>query len=315
MMPQLGLLLLLFGASSGLAPSPGELSRRCLLGAVMTPVPALATADFLKDVPYEDDEEEEELSMEEQLLDPIVEKAKIRALEGKGRNNRDVTEKVRFEFRIARPDGSFSTRENDEDPPIFGGLDFGLFGGMVPANVALFLDFALGTDGLQYSAMESNFGSLVMARRPLQLEFRDLFGEQVLFLGDRAFFDGDDQTIAKKAKEEISLLKHDGPGLLTRRKGDVYDFGITTRAAPELDDEWTVFGKVLKDTSGLLPRIINLPVYSDDAKNDSPIARDVYKAQRDTFRNVAEALNDSRRDAVYPGKILRRVEITQVFLE
>ena len=244
--------------------------------------------------------------------------------------SRRVTATVRVSARVARSDGTFSVRDNDEDPPLFGDVDLQLFGEAAPAAVALFLGSALGdpaapdTPTYARSLVDERRGaSLVVGGRIKGLSERDIFGERVL-VNTR---DGSEAlsprgaSVAAKLGRERSGLPHDGPGLLTRRRGDagvdLTAFGLTLKASPQLDPDYEVFGAVARDDSNVLAKIASLGVYSMDAvgpSTDVPLAAEIYRAQKDAFRGAAKAIGDGRANAVFPGKILRRVEVTRVQL-
>ena len=128
-------------------------------------------------------------------------------------------------------------------------------------------------------------------------------------------------SVAARLGRERSPLPHDARGLLTRRRSDagadVTAFGVTLKAAPQLDPDYAVFGAVLRDDGRLLEKIESLGVYSLDAVGPStevPLAAEIYRAQKDAFRGAARAIGDGRANSVFPGKILRRVEVTRVQL-
>lgn len=127
--------------------------------------------------------------------------------------------------------------------------------------------------------------------------------------------------------KETKRLPHNSRGLLTHRSLDVTPtFGITTRSStPELDSTNIVFGQVLSDDSSraFLQLVQDLPTYSlerqrvgdpREATVVDGVAAAVFNSQRVFFRGAAKTLGDSRIDKVYEGKLLRRVEITQVGL-
>jgi hypothetical protein len=102
-------------------------------------------------------------------------------------------------------------------------------------------------------------------------------------------------------------------------------FGITTRASPELDSTNIVFGQVLLDDSSreFLNKCQDLPTYSMERPKGDPrqeskavedVAAAVFNSQREFFRGAAKTFGDSRANKVYEGKLLRRVEVTQVGL-
>ena len=317
-------------------------TRRGVLSSVaavscLSPHLASAKAGFLRDVPLESLEEtasqfdnpEEEVIVPKVANSPVA-RAQERALTSPANKKRaTVTETVRLNVRVSRSDGTFAVRDDDEDRPFFGALDVGLFGEAAPANVALFLEFALNSpmrDDFSYSRSvfdeKAENGALAIGGRVRGVEERSLFQglERILVYRDKELLSSKrERKIASlAAKEGPTFRSHDAPGLLTRRRGatgtDLIDFGLTLRAAPELDANWVVFGKLTNDNDeglALIDRIASLPTYSDEAITDSALAAQVFRAQKETFRNVATAIGDSRVSSVFRGKILRRVEITQ----
>ena len=139
-------------------------------------------------------------------------------------------------------------------------------------------------------------------------------------------------------------ISHDSIGLLTHRQLDLTPtFGITTRAdTTQLNPTHTVFGQVIMNPSAeeFLRRVTKLPTYSvngpvvspsfmlstsssspqefgNDKEPNSVVSFSkaaLYKTQREFFRNTAKTFGDSRVNKLYDGKILRRVEVTQVGL-
>ena len=193
----------------------------------------------------------------------------------------------------------------------------------------MFLAAALGdpdaseTPTFARSLVDERRGSLVVGGRIKGLGERDIFGERVL-VNSR---DGSEAlsprgaSVAARLGRERSPLPHDARGLLTRRRSDagadVTAFGVTLKAAPQLDPDYAVFGAVLRDDGRLLEKIESLGVYSLDAVGPStevPLAAEIYRAQKDAFRGAAKAIGDGRANSVFPGKILRRVEVTRVQL-
>ena len=113
--------------------------RRRLLGTAAAAWPAAAGAApaWLADVPTE--------SASEALAPPRpremprapaassresdrVVAAQKAALAAEPRPSRAVTATLRLSVRVARADGTFSVRDDDPDPPVFGDLDLGLYG-------------------------------------------------------------------------------------------------------------------------------------------------------------------------------------------
>jgi cyclophilin family peptidyl-prolyl cis-trans isomerase len=137
-------------------------------------------------------------------------------------------------------------------------------------------------------------------------------------------------------------ISHNTIGLLTHQQLDATpNFGITTRNDTTLlNPTHTVFGKLVLNKDGLefLNRVTALPTYSVDRPvitssspssfvvddtttsgattimSTKPATEAIYMAQREFFRNTAKAFGDSRINKLYDGKILRRIEVTQVGL-
>ena len=121
-------------------------------------------------------------------------------------------------------------------------------------------------------------------------------------------------------------LSHSQKGLLSHKFLDATPmFGITTRPCPELDSTNFVFGQVLLDNVSreFLEKCQDLPTYSMERPMGDPrqenkavedMAAAVFNTQREFFRGAAKTFGDSRADKVYEGKLLRRVEVTQVGL-
>jgi len=139
-------------------------------------------------------------------------------------------------------------------------------------------------------------------------------------------------------------------GLLTHRNLDASPtFGITTSRGgaggyKDLDRSHTVFGQVLVaedvGSKAFLDRVAELPTYSNDRPSSQSITGDgtngliiggdgsdtnnvasmvveeaasaVFSLQNKVFRKAAKSFGDTRLDNVYAGKILRRVEVTNV---
>lgn len=121
-------------------------------------------------------------------------------------------------------------------------------------------------------------------------------------------------------------LSHDRKGLLSHKFLDATPvFGITTRSCTELDSSSLVFGQVLLDESSreFLRKCEDLPTYSMERPKGDPrqdentkvvqdVAASIFNTQREFFRGAAKTFGDTRADKVYEGKLLRRVEVTQV---
>jgi cyclophilin family peptidyl-prolyl cis-trans isomerase len=254
-----------------------------------------------------------------------------------------ITDKVQFNIRISRADGSFYIRDDETDDDVYYcRVVVGLFGQAVPNHVQRFLSYCQDgitttkdnedseTDTSPISYSRSTFSGMdpisglllggvipslsvasVMGGTSSALEYRGRLVPASLWL---------DPTINGQ-----SPLSHISKGLLTHAKFDVTpSFGITTRSdSRDLDATHRVFGRILFDESDgaydFLDRIRDLPTYSlerpmgDDPDSMGDLVADaVFSAQRDFFRKFAKNIGDSRIDKLYPGKFLRRVEVTQV---
>ena len=240
-------------------------------------------------------------------------------------------------MRIARPDGTFYVRakgEEDPEPPKIGDVDVELFGKSAPAAVATFLAFALGDPA---SAEAPTYASAILdergassdgqqlpvvyaARRLRGVETRSIGGEQILVRSR----DGGEvlsrnaELVAAKLRGEPSAVNHDAAGILTRQRGDAPQaFGLTVAGSKVLDATNQAFGRVVRDNNNLIEAVGALNAYSLDAvgpSTDVPGAAALYRAQKDAFRGAAKAFGDGRASKIFPGKLLRRVEITRVEL-
>ena len=242
-----------------------------------------------------------------------------------------ITDKVVVNVRIARQDGTFYVRDDLEDTPenkvYYGQLTLGLYGHLEPKAVKEFLsyvDVEMNEDSPLPSYARSSFVSLDQSTGLLlggqipSLEVTELAGSTALKYGGRIlpaplWFDG----------MQTERISHTKPGLLTRRTLDVTPtFCLTTRPAAELDATYTVFGQLLMDdtSKAFLDIVQDIPTYSLEKPRGDPrqetvmdnVATAVFNSQREIFRSAAQTFGDSRVSKVYPGKLLRRVEVTEV---
>ena len=325
--------------------------RRQLLGGAVAAgaslaSPAVAAPDWLQDVPTESADETFAAARSERLgqapsavMTPSTQRtqssretsavlaAQKAALDGTSA----ATTIVRLSMRIARPDGTFYVRakgEEDPEPPKIGDVDVELFG-RAPAAVATFLAFALGDPA---SAEAPTYASAILderaadapviyaARRLRGVETRSIGGEQILVRSR----DGGEvlsrnaEAIAAKLRKEPSAVSHDAAGILTRQRGDSPQaFGLTVAGSKVLDATNQAFGRVVRDNNNLIEAVGALNAYFLDAvgpSTDVPGAAALYRAQKDAFRGAAKAFGDGRASKIFPGKLLRRVEITRVEL-
>ena len=250
-------------------------------------------------------------------------------------NQAVVTDKVFFNVRISRQDGTFYVRDDLPDTPentVFQGrLVMGLFGKAAPNHVERFLNYVnagfnpLDDDNPLPSYSRSTFPQFDQATGVLyggtipSLEVTEIQGSTALKYGGRLL-------PAKLWVDKPPKISHSAKGLLTHKQLDATPvFGITTRTdTTELDRTHTVFGKILPDdsSSDFFQRVTDLPTYSvdrrpipDEKTTTSSVTDDaaqlLYAAQRDFFRGAAKSFGDTRVGKVYEGKLLRRVEVTQ----
>ncbi|KAJ8607973.1 hypothetical protein CTAYLR_008228 [Chrysophaeum taylorii] len=300
-------------------------------------VASVPTADFLQDVPLATEDfvgrgvdspsSSSSSSPERQLAIAVIERARSRALNPPPQRRPGlVTETVRVGVRVARSDGTFAVRDDDQngDSPVAGNVEIEIRGNAAPANAALFLEFALGeAPSYGNSVFDEIRGPLLIGGRLRGLDERDIFGEKVLLYRDREVLaTRSDRKLIDLARVEPTPVTHDRAGLVTRKRAaigaELVDFAVTLGPAPLLDREWTVVGQISRDEGGLVDAISRLPTYAGEAVGEfarqTPLAADVFKAERDLFRSAAGKIGDTRLKNVFPGKILRRVEVTQVSL-
>ena len=250
-----------------------------------------------------------------------------------------ITDKVFFDVRISRQDGTFYVRDDLPDTldnQVFTGrLTFGLFGKAAPNHVQRFLSYVNTAGSLplddnplpsysrsQFPRFDAATGVLYGGTIP-SLEVTELQGSAAIRYGGR-LLPAKLWITAQETATSNPQLRHTTKGLLTHKNLDVTPtFGITTRSdTTELDRTHTVFGQLIPDAPAMafLERIPDLPVYSVDRPvpmdRDETVADDaaaaIYALQRDFFRGAAKNFGDTRIDNVFEGKLLRRVEVTQV---
>jgi cyclophilin family peptidyl-prolyl cis-trans isomerase len=246
-----------------------------------------------------------------------------------------ITDKILMDVRISRQDGTFYVRDDLDDTPenkvFYGQLVLGLFGTVAPKTVQEFLsyiDVKFNPDDenplpsyarSSFVSLDQSTGLLIGGNIP-SLEVTEFGGSIALKYGGRIlaaplWIDG----------QQTERISHRTKGLLTHRNLDVAPlFGITTRdAAAELDGTHTVFGQLLlDDTSRAFLNVVqDIPTYaterprSGDPNQETAmdtVTSAIFNSQREIFRSAAQTLGDSRVNKVYPGKLLRRVEVTQV---
>ena len=253
-----------------------------------------------------------------------------------------ITNKVQIDVRISRPDGTFYIRGDETDELVKQyNLKIGLFGNAAPTHVERFLSYIRPTEDMirddrpfpsyaqsQFKSFDQATGVLFGGTIP-SLDVTEFAGSTAIKYGGRIL--PAPLWLEKKTSDatntaEALPLAHSAKGLLIHRKLDVQPvFGITTRSdagsyISDLDRDYVAFGVVLEG-SDFLSYCANLPTYSGERpmtmQDESPVqdaAKAVFDAQNNFFRGAAKTLGDTRVAKVYPGRLLRRVEVTKVSL-
>eukprot|EP00578_Thalassiosira_sp_NH16_P015230 CAMPEP_0181117908 /NCGR_PEP_ID=MMETSP1071-20121207/22787_1 /TAXON_ID=35127 /ORGANISM="Thalassiosira sp., Strain NH16" /LENGTH=388 /DNA_ID=CAMNT_0023202355 /DNA_START=85 /DNA_END=1252 /DNA_ORIENTATION=+ len=256
-----------------------------------------------------------------------------------------ISHKVFMDVRISRADGSFYVRDAaPSDAPAderadIGQLVLGLFGNRAPNHVQQFLKYVevpFDMDSPLPSYSRSKFQTLDAATGLLiggtipGLDVSTLAGGNCLQYSGRiipAKLWLENKNIAP-GDATTPQLSHNMKGLLTHRNLDLTpSFGVTTRTtATSLDATHTIFGCILQDNSGILEKVVDLPVLTDTGMvsmtaNEplnvggdigGKLASTVFTTQRKVFRDAAKTFGDTRLEKVYDGKLLRRIEVTKV---
>jgi len=256
-----------------------------------------------------------------------------------------------MDVRISRPDGTFYVRGDETDELVRKySLQIGLFGAAAPNHVERFLSYIrppveqqqkerkmmIQEDSddsrpypsygqSQFKAFDAATGVLLGGIIP-SLDVTEFAGSTVIKYGGRilpAPLWLEKNTNDKVTEPEPLPLPHSTKGLLIHRKLDVQPvFGITTRSdsgsyVSDFDRDYVAFG-ILLDGDDFLKYVADLPTYSneraaqdkDNAVQDATTA--IFDAQREFFRGAAKTFGDTRLQKVFPGKLLRRVEVTRV---
>ena len=252
-----------------------------------------------------------------------------------------ITNRVFLKVRVSRQDGTFYVRDDLPDTPenrVFQGqLVVGLFGKVAPVAVGRFLSYVdtesdplndnpLPSYGRSYFPSLDPRTGLLMGGTIPSLQITEVSGSVALQYGGRLL----PATLWVEPSDLLQRVTHTRKGLLTHRILDATPaFGITTRSdTRELDRSHTAFGTLLPgdgDNQAFLDIVRDLPTYSmerpasstlDLASDNYNVVDDaagaIFNAQRNFFRTAAKTLGDTRLDKVYEGKILRRIEVTQV---
>jgi cyclophilin family peptidyl-prolyl cis-trans isomerase len=243
-----------------------------------------------------------------------------------------ITDRVFFDVRVARKDGSTYIRDDLDDSfensVLFCKLKIGLYGKACPNHVQQFLSYIeqstthveelLDNPFPNYSrstfpALDQSTG-LLLGGNIASLRSKEVMGSTALTYGSRVL-------PANLWIDSTPKLSHNAPGLLTHRNLEVMPtFGITTRANTDLDNTHTVFGQILWDDEQLqfFRSLQDIPTYSIERPSGyddfgtGEVASSLFNAQREFMRNAAKSLGDDRVSKLYDGKLLRRTEVLQV---
>jgi cyclophilin family peptidyl-prolyl cis-trans isomerase len=257
-----------------------------------------------------------------------------------------ITDKVFFDVRVARQDGSTYVR--DDLPDTFENrvlkvrLVFGLYGTVAPNHVQRFLSYVVspspssGTEEdvenpypsysrSSFTSLEQSTGLLKGGYIP-SMNVKEIGGSTAITYGSRVFPATlwiDQQSSSTTIPN--GKLSHTTKGLLTHKTLDpLPTFGITTRACPELDTTHTIFGQILWDEATLewFENLQDIPTYRVDRPSEysdrmggvvpATTTTAVFNAQRQFFRGAAKSVGDTRVSKLYEGKLLRRTEVMQV---
>ena len=218
----------------------------------------------------------------------------------------EITQKVFFDLRIARSDGTFAYRGDDDDEPVLTTqLVFGLFGEQAPAIVDKFLQYATELDFEKPSYARSSFPAfidgVVTGGFIKGLTLENLNGASVLNYKGNIY----KSSLWLDSQKSIP---HDRFGLLTHRNLSVEPtFQLTTTKNLSLDTTSTAFGTILKGEE-VIRKIEFMPTYS---VNDSAIENTIFNQQATVFRKFAKTMGDTRLDNTFDGKLLRKIEVTK----
>lgn len=246
-----------------------------------------------------------------------------------------ITTKLSMDVRVSRPDGTFYVRDDETDALVQKfQLQIGLFGKAAPTHVERFLSYIIPSeadireDRPFPSYASSLFKSYDDATGVLQggtipsLGVTEFGGSTALQYAGRILPAPLWLETRTTETSETAPLAHSAKGLLIHRKLDVTPtFGITTRSdsstyVSDFDREYVAFGIVLEGMDFLryvqeLPTYqIERPMQDDNVVQDA--AKTVFDAQREFFRGAAKSFGDTRVGKVFPGKLLRRVEVTRI---
>jgi len=231
---------------------------------------------------------------------PEVEKSSVQVGE-----RGEITNKVYLDVRIIRD----YSREVLEDGVLRGRIVFGLYGKQSPQTVQHFLKFVTANygEGPAYSS-----GMFYRHEAGRWIEGGRINGLSTTQVAGQETFQWNGRVVPLAPILETNSLRHDRKFLLSHRKFNPGpEFDITLSSTPELDASNTVFGEVIAGEE-YVQEIVKLPFVTGKSLDPEGSPADSWwKAQREFFRNVAKVSGDTRVTNTFPGKLLRRVEITK----
>lgn len=220
----------------------------------------------------------------------------------------EVTSKVFMDLRILKD----YNKEVLEDGAVRGRLIIGLYGSLAPKTVAHFLQFLPQMPG---EAPSYATGAFFRQEPGKWLEGGKISGLQATQIAGSDGYEWNGGIYPLKPPLEGNDLRHDRKNLLSHKKFNAGpEFCVLLAPSLELDSSNTVFGEVLQGEE-LLLEIAQLPfVTGKSLDKTGSVASNVWAAQNAYFRGLAKSLGDTRVQKTFPGKLLRRVEITKVGL-
>ena len=217
----------------------------------------------------------------------------------------DVTSKVYLDLRILKD----YNKEVLEDGAVRGRLVIGLYGDEAPKTVAHFLQFFPKVSG---EAPGYATGSFFRHEAGKWLEGGKISGLLPTQLAGSDSYEWNGAVYPLKPPLEANELRHDRKWLISHKKFNAGpEFDILLSPSPELDSSNTVFGEVLAGQE-LLLEMAQLPFVTGRSLDPKgSVASNLWSAQNQYFRGLAKSLGDTRVQKTFPGKLLRRVEITK----
>jgi len=212
-----------------------------------------------------------------------------------------------------------------------GTIVLGLYGALAPRTVAEFLALVPGVPrgrlenketrrledvhrGLDDEGKGPTYRKSVFYRRSngCLLEGGRIRNLKTVVLRDKTFYDFFGMLMPAQAQLETTRMKHDRRGLLTKEIFHVGpEWGITLAPASQLDGTHCVYGEVLAGDDILLA-LEEIPIQTDRSMEpEGSFADNLFRFQKNFFLKLGrEVFRDKRALETFPGKLLRRVEVS-----